>query len=95
MKVNNMKFNNLTDLYQYFDELVNQDSDADDLFASSYIRGFIALIASEFGDESQALTVELAERIAQQLELAKTELSPQDRVIVNQYWQQLSQAFVG
>lgn len=88
-----MQFKNLTELYQYFDDLVNQESDADDLFASSYIRGFIALVASDFGDESQALTASLAEQITEKLSQAKTELSPQDRVIVNQYWQQLNAAF--
>ncbi|WP_440873833.1 YfcL family protein [Thalassotalea sp. PLHSN55] len=88
-----MKFKNLTDLYQHFDNIVEQDSDADDLFASSYIRGFVALVASEFGDESQPLSAKLSESVDKQLAQAKTELSPQDREIVQQFWLKLKQSF--
>lgn len=88
-----MKFKNLTDLYQHFDNIVEQDSEADDLFASSYIRGFVALVASEFGDESQPLSAELSDSVDKQLAQAKTELSPQDREIVQQFWLKLKQSF--
>ena len=84
---------NLTALYHYLDEIVEQDASADDLFASSYIRGFIALSASEFGDESQALSAELAQSVEQKLLDAKSECTPQDQLIVQQYWLDLKGHF--
>lgn len=88
-----MQFENLTALYHYLDEQVAQDISADELFAGSYLRGFISLAGSEFGDESQALTQVLADNITEKLQAARTELSPQDRQIVQDYWQQLNTAF--
>mgnify|MGYP000324001862 CR=1 FL=1 len=88
-----MKFNNLAHLYDYLDELVAQDASADDLFASSYLRGFISLSASQFGDETQQLTKSLAADITEKVQEARSELTPADRVIVNNYWQSLEVAF--
>jgi len=88
-----MQFENLTALYHYLDEQVAQDVSADELFAGSYLRGFISLAGSEFGDESQALTQALADNISEKLQAARSELSPQDRQIVQDYWQQLNTAF--
>lgn len=88
-----MNFDNLTSLYAYFDNLVEQEVDADILFASSYIRGFVALAAAELGDEQQPLSINLAKKISEQLTSAKSELNPQDQVIVNNYWQSLLPAF--
>ena len=90
-----MNFTNVAGLYQYFDELVDQDADADILFASSYLRGFIALAASEFGGESQWLTAELAKNISEKIYQARSELNPADRALVNEYWQQLTAKFNG
>lgn len=81
-------------LYQYFDELVFNDADADILFASSYIKGFIALEAVDFGDESQALSAALADKVSISLTENKTELTPQDQTIVNNYWLSLQALFV-
>ncbi|XQW83931.1 YfcL family protein [Thalassotalea piscium] len=88
-----MQFQTLTQLYQYLDDLVANDASSDELFASSYLRGFISLAASQFGDDSQALSKALAEDISEKVNAARTELSPDDRVIVRQYWAELSQAF--
>lgn len=88
-----MEINKLAELYQYLDDLVCQDVSSDELFASSYLRGFISLAASEFGDESQLLVKPLAEDISKRVDEAKTELTPADRVIVNNYWQQLRTYF--
>ncbi|WP_206484500.1 YfcL family protein [Thalassotalea sp. G2M2-11] len=85
---------NITQLYQYFDDLVSQECSNDELFASSYLRGFISLAASQFGDDSQLLTKALAEDVDDKLHAARTELSPEDRTVVNQYWQNLQQYFV-
>lgn len=90
-----MTFENLTALYHYFDSLAEQDADSDILFATSYIRGFISLAASEYGSEEQALSLQLANDITEKLHEARTELSPQDKVIVNQYWDELKVSFNG
>ena len=89
----NMQFENLTALYDYLDQQVAEDVSADELFAGSYLRGFISLAGSEYGDESQALTRVLADNISIKLQAARTELTPQDRQIVQDYWQHLQVAF--
>lgn len=81
-------------LYTFFDQLAEQDASADELFASSYIRGFVALSASEFGDESQPISADLQNSVETKLNDAKAELSPSDRQLVNQYWQSLQGKFV-
>lgn len=88
-----MQFENLTALYHYLDEQVVEDVSADELFAGSYLRGFISLAGSEFGEESQALTKALADSISEKLQAARTELNPQDRQIVQDYWLHLQTAF--
>ncbi|MDO6445611.1 YfcL family protein [Colwellia sp. 1_MG-2023] len=89
-----MKVKNLEALYQYFDELVAQEADSDTLFASSYIRGFIALVAVQFGDEKQKISAELCDCVSEQLSKAKTELTPQDNAIVNNYWLSLQKTLL-
>jgi hypothetical protein len=89
----NMQFENLTALYHFLDEQVTQDVSADELFAGSYLRGFISLAGSEYGDESQPLTQVLALNITEKLQASRTELSPQDRQIVQDYWLTLQTAF--
>jgi len=88
-----VNFENLTALYVYLDDLFCQDVSADQLFASSYLRGFISLSASGFGDDSQPLTKELSDIISQKIVDARAELSPADRAIVNNYWFELKAAF--
>lgn len=90
-----MKIKNLTELYQYFDDLVAQDVDGDTLFASSYLRGFIALVSSQYGDESQPLSTALFESVTAELNKAKTELTPQDNVVVQNYWLSLQNKMIG
>jgi hypothetical protein len=77
----------VADIYLYFDGLFEQDDiDSDTLFASSYLRGLISLVATEFGDESQVISSDLIEGVTQKIILAKTELAPQDYAIVNNFW---------
>lgn len=89
-----MQFENLTALYQHLDDEVTRDVSADELFAGSYLRGFISLAGSEYGDESQPLTRVLADNISDKLHEARTELTPQDRTIVQNYWATLQLAFI-
>ncbi len=80
------KLNTLNDVYQYLDSLFEQDVDSDTLFASGYLRGFISLSATSFGDEQQLISAPLIKMISEKLTQAKTELNPQDNVIVQNFW---------
>lgn len=102
-----MKIEKLSDLYHYFDQLVDGDVEfesgtsfqlqdiADVLFASSYIRGFIALEAAEFGGEQQLLSKALANNVSKKLAEARNELSPPDQQIVSNFWHHLQVHFIG
>lgn len=83
---------NLQQLCDYFDGLIDQE-DADILFASSYVRGFILIAANDYGEDEQALTPELFAKVSVQLQQAKSELTPQDKVIVDNFWQALQPCF--
>ena len=76
----------LADLYYYFDNLFDENVNEDTLFASSYIRGFIAVEATAFGDDEQLLSASLLAAVSQKMKSAKTELSPQDNAIVQNFW---------
>ena len=84
----------LTDLYQYFDDLFDQNASQDTLFASSYFRGFIAVEAVAFGDDSQLLSGKLYQQVLVKMRAAKTELSQQDRTIVENFYQKISCFFL-
>ncbi len=97
-----MNIKTLEHLYEAFDALVDGNTDldagislteADRLFASSYIRGFISLSASEFGDESQPLSTALADIVTAKLAEARAELTPQDQQLVSNYWFDLKAYF--
>lgn len=80
------KLDTLSDLYQYFDGLFEQNVDSDILFASGYLRGVISSIAADSGDEQQVLSTLLIDKISIKLHEVKTELSPQDNAIVQNFW---------
>jgi hypothetical protein len=80
------KINTLNDLYQYLDNLFEQDVDSDTLFAGGYLRGLVSLAATESGDEQQIMSVALVDNVSQRLANAKSELSPQDNAIVQNFW---------
>lgn len=97
-----MKIITLSDLYHYFDQLVDGEVEfdgetqniADVLFASSYVRGFIALEAAEFGDEQQHLSKALASNVTDKLAQARSELTPQDQQIVSNFWHSIQASFI-
>lgn len=76
----------VADLYQHLDNLFEQDVDADTLFASGYLRGFISLCATDFGDEQQRISAPLITFISEKITLGKSELNPQDHVIIRNFW---------
>jgi len=81
----------LEQLYQYFDSLFEQDVNSDILFASGYVRGIIALVATNFGDEQQTLTIQLMKAVSDKIIAAKSELSPKDSVFVSNFWLNLQE----
>jgi hypothetical protein len=89
-----MSIQTLSQLYQHFDDLCLKENNDDELFASSYIRGFIALSASHFGDETQVLSTEFANDITVRLTDARSELTPQDQQIISNYWAELKVFFI-
>ena len=89
-----VKLRSVNELYLYLDSLFEQDVDSDTLFASGYLRGFISLSATDFGDEQQLISAALIKIISEKLSQAKTELSPQDNAIVQNFWLDLQQAMI-
>ena len=89
-----VKLRSVNELYLYLDNLFEQDVDSDTLFASGYLRGFISLAATDFGDEQQLISAALIKLISEKLSQAKTELNPQDNVIVQNFWLDLQQAMI-
>ncbi|MCG3760096.1 YfcL family protein [Vibrio cincinnatiensis] len=61
----------------------------DELFAGGYLRGHISLSAAACEDEGIDDLTEFKTRIEQSLTAARSELSPADRAIVIELWQQL------
>lgn len=74
------------ELYQYLDSLFTLDTDSDTLFAGGYLRGFISLVATIYGDESQVISEALIDGVNKKLTQSKSELSPQDHAIVSNFW---------
>ncbi|MGR5235455.1 YfcL family protein [Vibrio alfacsensis] len=75
-------------LLELIDARIETASD-DELFAGGYLRGHISLSAASCEDEGINDVTELKSRIENSLEQARSELSPADRSIVNDLWQEL------
>ena len=84
----------IADVYQYLDGLFDQELDSDTLFASSYLRGLFSSAVSHFSDEKQEISAEIIQGVNDKLAQAKTELSPQDNAIVQNFWLALQQAML-
>jgi hypothetical protein len=86
-RLSNKQLTSVADFYQYLDGLFElDDTDSDTLFASGYMRGFLSLVATEFGDENQLISADLIKAVTQKAMQAKAELSPQDYAIVSNFW---------
>ncbi|EKO3817813.1 YfcL family protein [Vibrio harveyi] len=75
-------------LLELIDARIETASD-DELFAGGYLRGHISLSAAACEEEGINDVAELKFRIENSLEEARSELTPADRVIVNDLWQEL------
>ena len=76
-------------LLELIDERISTASD-DELFAGGYLRGHISLSAASCEEDGVNEINELKSRIEQSLEAARSELTPADRTIVNDLWQELA-----
>lgn len=76
-------------LLELIDERISIASD-DELFAGGYLRGHISLSAATCEDEGINDVDELKKRIVDSLEQARAELTPADRIVVNDLWLELS-----
>ncbi|GAA5646534.1 MULTISPECIES: YfcL family protein [Vibrio] len=75
-------------LLELIDARIEMASD-DELFAGGYLRGHISLSAASCEEEGIQDIAELKARIEQSLDAARSELSPADRIIVSDLWQEL------
>ncbi|MDF2153781.1 YfcL family protein [Vibrio sp. CAU 1672] len=75
-------------LLELIDARIETASD-DELFAGGYLRGHISLSAASCEEDGINDVAELKSRIAHSLEAARSELTPADRVIVTDLWQEL------
>ncbi|EDM60504.1 YfcL protein [Vibrio parahaemolyticus AQ3810] len=75
-------------LLELIDARIENASD-DELFAGGYLRGHISLSAASCEEDGINDVEELKSRIANSLEEARAELTPADRVIVSDLWQEL------
>ncbi|SHO55878.1 YfcL family protein [Vibrio quintilis] len=72
------------------DERIENASD-DELFAGGYLRGHISLAAASCEEDGIEDITILKARIEDSVEQARSELTPADRVIVMQLWEELQQ----
>lgn len=75
-------------LLNTIDARIDNASD-DELFAGGYLRGHISLSAAHCEEEGISDISVMKQYIESSLEQAKSELSPADRVIVSDLWQEL------
>ncbi|CAM2790217.1 MULTISPECIES: YfcL family protein [Vibrio] len=76
-------------LLELIDTRIATASD-DELFAGGYLRGHISLSAASCEEEGIEDIAELKVRIEKSLEEARSELTPADRIIVSDLWNELS-----
>ncbi|KQB05429.1 hypothetical protein CGT94_12615 [Vibrio metoecus] len=67
-----------------------ENASSDELFAGGYLRGHISLSAAQCEEDGITELDVFKQRIEQSLEAARSELSPADRSIVAELWQQLA-----
>jgi hypothetical protein len=76
-------------MLDYIDQQVATASD-DELFAGGYLRGHISLAAAECESEAVSKVEIFKQKITQSLKTAQSELTPADRVIVADMWENVS-----
>ena len=75
-------------LLEVIDARIENASD-DELFAGGYLRGHISLSVASCEEEGIEDLAEVKARIEKSLDDARSELTPADRIIVNDLWVEL------
>ena len=75
-------------LLEVIDARIENASD-DELFAGGYLRGHISLSVASCEEEGIEDVAEVKARIEKSLDDARSELTPADRIIVNDLWVEL------
>ncbi|MGF1752005.1 YfcL family protein [Vibrio makurazakiensis] len=75
-------------LLELIDARIETASD-DELFAGGYLRGHISLSVASCEEDGVEDVTEVKSRIENSLDEARAELTPADRVIVNDLWVEL------
>lgn len=75
-------------LLELIDARIEAASD-DELFAGGYLRGHISLSAAACEEDGVNDVEQFKARIQHSLDAARSELSPADRIIVNDLWLEL------
>lgn len=75
-------------LLELIDSRIEAASD-DELFAGGYLRGHISLSVASCEEEGISEVAVVKSRIEKSLDDARSELTPADRTIVNDLWQEL------
>ncbi len=76
-------------LLELIDARIATASD-DELFAGGYLRGHISLSAAACEEEGVDDVAEFKSRIEKSLDDARAELTPADRIIVSDLWNELA-----
>ncbi len=76
-------------LLEQIDQRVETASD-DELFAGGYLRGHISLAVSECEEQGVDSFDILKQKVSASLDSAKSELTPADKVIVDELWLELA-----
>jgi hypothetical protein len=75
-------------LLSFIDSRIAEASD-DELFAGGYLRGHISLSVATCEELGETQKAQLVERVDSSLDAAKSELTPADRLIVQDLWNEL------
>ncbi|WP_028117496.1 YfcL family protein [Ferrimonas senticii] len=73
---------------QWIDHNLEHGSD-DEVFSSGYLQGHFAVVLSKLEAQSEPELANLTELMSESLSQARSELAPEDMVLVQNAWQQL------
>lgn len=75
-------------LEQYIEASVTSECD-DHLFAVGYLQGHLAVVFSQLEEKSKTSLADIKETMSQCLSDARSELSPEDFLLISQEWENM------
>ena len=79
-------------LYSWIENAIESGSD-DQMFATGYLQGHIAVVLSQFEQENYVSLEKLDQAMQDCLQENKSELEPQDYLLVQSVWQSIHHYF--